>query len=74
MKTKILIMVLILVLLSTNLILAEGMSLSRDEKIKEQKNIALEYMIEKEREETKRQINRFWFGIGTLILFNIFLK
>jgi hypothetical protein len=74
MKTKILILTLIIVLLSTNLILAEGMSLSRDEKIQEQKNVALEYKIEKEREETKRQINKFWFGIGTLILFNIFLK
>lgn len=74
MKNKILILTLIIILLSTNLILAEGMSLSRDEKIQRQKDVALEYIIEKEREETKRQINRFWFGIGTLILFNIFLK
>jgi hypothetical protein len=53
---------------------AEGLSLSRDEKIQKQKNIALEYMVEKEKIERQKQIDRFWFGIGSLILFSIFLK
>jgi hypothetical protein len=52
---------------------AEGLSLSRDEKI-QKKNIALEYMVEKEKKERQKQIDRFWFGIGSLILFSIFLK